>query len=187
MNPISKFHRLSLRGKAGIAMAILASGIFYLGKFLVNGFASGEGGVAFLPISFFEILLAVILTAGILLSYAILNFINKKRLKNRSSWSQNAKSIRIQFFSYNLLGLLSIFLLLHFGKIKLIIPLLLFLFAGFTYNIRKKTTGKSEYLTVLAMLAAALTYFYDTWQFYIAITYFSVGILWYSLWPFQSK
>lgn len=187
MNPLTKFHRLSLRGKAGIAMAISASGIFYLGKFLVAGFASGEGGIAFLPISFFEILLAVLLTAGILLSFVILNFINKRRLKNRRSWSQNARSIRIQFFSYNLLGLLSVFLLLHFGKIKLIIPLLLFLFAGFTYNVRRKTFGKSEYLTILALLAAALAYFYDSWQFDIAITYFSAGILWYSLWPFQSK
>ncbi len=186
MYTISKFHRLSLRGKAGIIMAVLASGIFYLGKFLVEGFASGDAGIALLPISFFEIILAGILVAGILLSYFILIRINKKRLKNRTTWSINAKSIRIQFFIYNLLGLLCVFLLLHFGKIKFIIPLILFLFAGFTFNIRKKTIGKSELLTVLGVIATALAFFFDAWQFEIAITYFSVGILLYSLWPFRS-
>lgn len=181
MYTISKFHRLSLRGKAGIAMAILASGLFYIGKIMVDGFGSGEGGIAFLPISFFELILAAILTIGILLCYYILIRINKKRLRNRKSWSRNAKSIRIQFFIYNFLGLLSAQLLLHFGKIKWIIPLLLFLFAGFTYNIRKKTIGKSELLTGLALIASALSFYFDTWQFEILITYFSAGIIFYSL------
>lgn len=186
MNSLSKFHRLSLRGKAGVTMAILASGIFYAGKILVDGFASGEGGIAFLPISFFEIILAGILSAGILISYFILVRINKKRLKNRTSWSQNARSIRIQFFIYNLLGLLCVFLLLHFGKIKWIIPLLLFLFAGFAFNIRKKTIGNSAVLTFLAIIASLLSFYFDKFQFEIGITYFSVGILLYSLWPFKS-
>lgn len=186
MNSLSKFHRLSLRGKAGVAMAILASGIFYVGKILVDGYASGEGGIAFLPISFFEIVLAGILAVGILISFFILVKINKRRLKNRASWSQNARSIRIQFFIYNLLGLLCVFLLLHFGKIKWIIPLLLFLFAGFAFHIRKKAIGNSVVLTILALIAALLAFYFDHVQFEIAITYFSAGILAYSLWPFKS-
>ena len=187
MYKISKFHRLSLRGKAGIAMAVLASGIFYLGKVMVDGFGSGEGVVAFLPISFFELILIATLSIGILLCYYILVRINKKRLKNRKSWSQNAKSIRIQFFIYNFLGLLCVLLLLHFGKIKWIIPLLLFLFAGFTHNIRKKTLGKSELLTGLALIASALSFYFDIWQFEIVISYFSTGILFYSLSSFRSN
>lgn len=181
MNQISKFHRLSLRGRAGVIVAILASLLFYAGKIMVDGFSSGDSAIAFLPISFFELILAATLTAGILLCYLVLVKINKKRIKHRKSWSRNAKSIRIQFFIYNFIGLLSTQLLLHFGKIKFILPLLLLLFAGFTFNIRKKTKGNAAFLTLLALIAAGLSFYFDTFQFEIVITYFFAGLLTYSL------
>lgn len=177
----SEIHYLSLRGTAGIIVAILTSALFYGGDYLVKGFASGDGPIAFLPINFFEILMAAVFAFGILLTYFILVRINKKRVDHRRPWTYKGRSIRIQFFSYNLLGVFCIFLLMHFGEIKWIIPVLFLLFAAFTFNIRKKTLGHTVVLSGIALVSAVLAVVFDTYQFTLAMGYFGIVIFLYSL------
>jgi len=150
-----KIGNTSLGGKPGIFFGIISIGFIYLISFLTNQYSSGIG-VSFLPISFFEILLAVIILLFLVISYFAITLVNKKRRKKLGivGWDSNSKTIRKVFIITFLLFFVATFIIYKNGSIKYILPLSLS-FYGLACIVVKKLTNGPTFLLGLFFIAQA--------------------------------
>ena len=146
---------LSLGGKPGIFFGIISICFIYLMSFLTDQYSSGIG-VSFLPISFFEILLAVITLLYLVISYLTITQINKKRRGKLSviGWDSHSKTIRKVFLFGFLLFYIATFIIYKTGFIKYVLPLSL-CFYGLACIVVKKLSNGSTFLLGLFFILQA--------------------------------
>lgn len=164
-----KIHNLSLQGVTGIIFGLVSVLFTYAIFFLISQFTTASQGVSLLPISFFEIIIALISLLYIVISYLTVVLINKRRRKiiNLKGWDLNSKKIvRIFLFLLIIGGILG-YLFLKNGFLKFIIPAVLILFGLGCILVKKQTIGDSKILGGFFILQGLLTYFNPNLMFYI--------------------
>ena len=163
-------HNLSIQGKPGVISGVLLAGLMVLVHSLIKQYTSGEGGTAFLPISFFEMLIAGITFLFILVCYFSIVLINRKHRRKRgvSGWEVSSKEIRKRFLFYLVVGGIFAVTALKFGNLKLIIPCALALYGLFCIRIQSFSIGNTNILGLFFVLQAILAYLIPTAAMVIA-------------------
>jgi len=168
-----KIHNISLQGVTGIIFGSISVLYTYFISFLVSQFTTASEGISLLPISFFEIVIALISLLYIVISYLTVVLINKRRRKkiNLKGWELNSKIIvRIFLFLLFLGGILG-YLFLKNGFLKLLIPMALILYGLGCILAKKQTIGASKIIGVFFILQGLLAYFNPNLMFY----FFGIG------------
>lgn len=163
-------HNLSIHGIPGIITGVILTVLIFCLYYLFEFYALGESGIAFLPISFFEIFIVVVVFLFILLSYFCIVLINKKLRKKIGvkGWEQAAKTIRKRFLFYATVGLIFAYLAATFGYLKIIIPSALALYGLYCIRIQHFTTGNTNILGLFFVLQSIVAYLIPTASFIIA-------------------
>jgi len=167
LNP--KIHNLSLRGITGILIGIISIIYIYSIKTLINQFTTASETISSVPISFFEILLVLISSIFIIISYFTIVLINRKRRKklHLKRWELKSKRIRLLFLIHLILGGIILYLFLNQGLIKLIIPASLLLYSFFSIIISNFTFGETRILGILFLLNGILSIIFPSQQFFL--------------------
>jgi len=165
----SKFHNLSLQGITGIIFGIISIIFIWFIKILLNSFSLGDEGVGMLPISFFEILIAMVVLIYILISYFTIVLINKKRRKKLGlkGWEFSSKKIRTIFISFMITGGILTYSFVSEGNLKLIIPASLILFGIACVLTNKYTSGFSKIFGVLFLINGIMCILFPQFMFYL--------------------
>jgi uncharacterized membrane protein YhdT len=147
----------SLSGKPGIIYGLISIGFIYLISFLTTQYSSGAG-VSFLPISFFEILIIVLVLIFLAISYFTITLINKKRRKKIGvvGWDSQSKTIRKVFLIAFLLFCLATFIIYKNGFIKYVFPLSLCFYGLACIVVKRLTNGPTFPLGLFFILQAIL-------------------------------
>jgi len=150
----SSFHNLSLQGISGVIFGVNSIIFIWVIQLLLTDFSLGNEGVAMLPISFFEILIAAFSFIYILISYFTITIINKKRRKKVKLKGWDTKSIKIRkvFLSCLFTGGILTYFFVSGGYLKLIIPTSLILYGAACFLTNKYTLGPSKTLGLLLVL-----------------------------------
>lgn len=165
----SKIHNLSLHGISGIIFGIISIIFIWLIKILLTSFSLGDEGVGMLPISFFEILIAILSVIYILISYFTITLINKIRRKklDLKGWETNSKRIRYVFLGLLFIGGILTYFFVSEGNLKLIIPTSLFLVGIACFLAHKNTNGFSKILGILFFINGITVLIFPNWMFYV--------------------
>lgn len=148
MNKATRF--ISLSGLSGILAGVYALLGAFLGNYLINSYRSAYGPVAFLPISYFELLLVGVATLVLLLSVLTAYFLTRKKaLKNNEKiWSSASKRLFQHFMIPLITGGLFCIILYQNGMIGLIAPSTLIFYGLACINASKYTVGSIKYLGI---------------------------------------
>jgi hypothetical protein len=175
----TKFHNLSLQGIPGIIFGIISIIFIWTVQLILTDYSLGAEGIAMLPISFFEIFIAVFSVIYILISYFTITIINKRRRKkvNLKGWDINSKKIRNVFLSYLFAGGILTYFFVSEGYLKLIIPTSLILYGIACFLTNKYTLGASKILGLLLVLNGIAALLFPPLMFYL----WGVGFGFYSI------
>jgi len=165
----TKFHNLSLQGIPGIIFGIISIIFIWTVQLILTDYSLGAEGIAMLPISFFEIFIAVFSVIYILISYFTITIINKRRRKkvNLKGWDINSKKIRNVFLSYLFAGGILTYFFVSEGYLKLIIPTSLILYGIACFLTNKYTIGSSKILGLLLILNGIAAFLSPPFMFYL--------------------
>ena len=153
-------HNLSIQGKPGVITGVSLTGLIVIVNSLINQYTTGEGGTAFLPISFFEMLIAGIVLLFTVLCYFSIVLINRKHRRKGGfiGWEDSAKMIRKRFLFYLIVGGVFAVAALKIGDLKLVIPGALALYGLFCIRIQTFSHGNTNILGLFFVLQAILAY-----------------------------
>lgn len=165
----SKFHNLSLQGITGIIFGIISIIFIWFIKILLNSFSLGDEGVGMLPISFFEILIAIVALIYILICYFTIVLINKKRRKKLGlkGWEYRSKKIRNIFISFLITGGILTYSFVSEGNLKLIIPTSLILFGIACVLTNKYTNSTTNIFGILFIVNGIVAILFLQFIFYL--------------------
>lgn len=183
---MSKIHNLSLQGISGITFGIISIIFIWFIKTLITGFSFGNEVVGMLPISFFEILMAITVLFYILISYVTIVLINKKRRKKLglTGWESNSKKIRNTFISFLTAGGILSYSFVSEGNLNLIIPTSLLLFGIASILIRKNTNATFVFGT-LYLINGVFSILFPQFMFYLWGIAFGIYPLIYGIYNFK--
>ncbi|SNR45944.1 hypothetical protein SAMN06265371_103222 [Lutibacter agarilyticus] len=157
MNKSTRF--ISLSGLSGILAGIYALLGATLGNYLINSYQSAYGPAAFLPISYFELLLVAV--AGLVLLFSILTayFLTKKKASknNEKIWSTSSKRLLQHFMIPLITGGLFCFILYQNSLIGLIAPSTLIFYGLACINASKYTIGTIKYLGITEVIIGLIS------------------------------
>lgn len=165
----SKFHNFSLQGITGIIFGIISIIFIWFIKILLNSFSLGDEGVGMLPISFFEILMAIVALIYILICYFTIVLINKKRRKKLGlkGWEYSSKKIRNIFISFLITGGILTYSFVSEGNLKLIIPTSLILFGIASVITNKYTNSTTNIFGILFIVNGIVAILFPQFMFYV--------------------
>lgn len=146
MNKSTRF--ISLSGLSGILAGIYALFGAFIGNFLINSYQSGNGTIAYLPISYFELLLVAVALLVLIASVVTAYFLTKKKAtqNNEKIWNSASKNLFKSFFIPLVTGGLLCIVLYQYNLIGLIAPFTLIFYGLACINASKFTLGDIYYL-----------------------------------------
>ncbi|WP_111706586.1 hypothetical protein [Lutibacter citreus] len=152
MNKSTRF--VSLSGLSGILAGVYALVGAFFGKYLINSYQSGEGTIAFLPISFFELILLAVALLVLILSVTTAFFLTKKKAKanNEKIWNTSSKRLLKSFLIPLITGGLLCIVMYQYNLIGLIAPFTLVFYGLACVNASKFTLGNIHYLGIVNIL-----------------------------------
>jgi len=141
---------ISLSGLSGILVGIYALVGATIGNLLIKSYQSGNGTIAFLPISYFEFLLfGVALTVLVFSILTAFILTKKKATKNNDQfWNNASKRLMKHFLIPLITGGLFCGVLYQYGLIGLIAPSTLIFYGLACVNASKYTLGDVYYLGI---------------------------------------
>ncbi|MGV6845631.1 MAG: hypothetical protein ACWA42_05840, partial [Lutibacter sp.] len=162
-----KIHNLSLSGITGIIFGMLAFLFVIIIQYMINNYTHADGGLALLPISFFQFIIIGSLLFMLAVLYFTVVISNKKRRKklNQFGWDLQAKKIRAVLILFLAVLSIVIYFIMNYLNIHYIIPSIL-LFYGITLiSLQKNTTGNSLILGIFMLLNCILTFLFPKTAF----------------------
>ena len=184
MNKSTRF--ISLSGLSGILAGIYALLGATLGNYLIKSYQTAYGPVAFLPISYFELLLVAI--AGLVLLFSVLTayFLTKKKAKENKEeiWSATSKRLLQHFMIPLVTGGLFCITLYQNNLIGLIAPSTLLFYGLACVNASKYTLGAIKYLGITEIIIGLIStqfigYGLYFWAFGFGVCHIIYGLLMY--------
>jgi hypothetical protein len=150
---------ISLSGLSGILAGVYALLGVTLGNYLINSYRSAYGPAAFLPISYFELLLATV--AGLVLLFSVLTayFLTRKKARknNEEIWSLSSKRLLQHFMIPLITGGLFCIILYQNSFIGLIAPSTLIFYGLACINSSKYTIGTIKYLGITEVIIGLIS------------------------------
>lgn len=117
-----------------------------------------------LPISFLEFVIGILGVLFVLISYFVIVLVNRRRRKVKG-WNINAKYIRLVFFIYFLILIVSAYLCVYNGVLKSIIPIALSLYGLSCIIADRYTNGPTKILGLFFAMQSLLAVFFSEVQF----------------------
>lgn len=148
MNKSTRF--ISLSGLSGILAGVYALLGATVGNLLIKSYQSGNGPIAMLPISYFEILLMAVALLILVLSVITAFILTKKKAtkNNEQIWNSASKRLMKSFLIPLITGGLFCGILYQYGLIGLIAPSTLIFYGLACVNSSKYTLGDIYYLGI---------------------------------------
>lgn len=184
MNKSTRF--ISLSGLSGILAGVYALLGAIVGNYLINSYQNAYGAVAFLPISYFELLLVGVAALVLLLSVLTAYFLTRKQASknNEKIWSITSKRLLQHFLIPLITGGLFCIILYQYHIIGLIAPTTLIFYGLACINASKYTVGSTKYLGITEVIIGLIStqfigYGLFFWAFGFGICHIIYGILMY--------
>lgn len=183
---MSKIHNLSLQGISGIIFGLISIIFVWFIKNLITDFAFGDKAIGMLPISFFEILVAIIVLFYLIISFVTITLINKKRRKKLGlkGWESSSKKLRNSFISFLIAGGILTYYFVSEGNLGLIIPTSLILF-GVACILTRKNTNVTFIFGTLYLINGIFSILFPQFMFYLWGIAFGIYPLIYGIYNFK--
>lgn len=157
LNKSTRF--ISLSGLSGILAGVYALLGAALGNYLINSYQHAYEPAAFLPISYFELLLVAVAGSVLLVSVLTAYFLTLKKASknNEKVWSTSSKRLLQHFMIPLITGGVFCIILYQNSFIGLIAPSTLIFYGLACINASKYTIGSIKYLGITEVIIGLIS------------------------------